>query len=62
MVGHLTLFEALRGGAFDRPNWNDSGDFGQNFSKQSNAPGLAQGGGGMGGFGIDRYIKSIAMV
>ena len=43
-VGDLTLLEALTGGAFD-----------QNFSKKSNAPGFARG--GMGGFGIDRYIS-----
>ena len=50
----MTLFEALTGGAFDRLNWQHSGEFDQNFSKKSNARGLAQG--GMGGFGIDRYI------
>ena len=51
----MTLFEALTGGAFDRLNWQHSGEFEQNFSKKSNAPGFAQG--GMGGFGIDWYIK-----
>ena len=51
-VGDLTLFEALTGGAFDRQNWQYSGEFDQNFSKKSNAPG------GMGGFGIDRYFNS----
>ena len=56
-VGVLTLFEALTGVAFDRLNWEHSGEFDQNFSKKSNAPGFARGGGGMGGFGIDRYIK-----
>ena len=55
-MGDLTLFEALTGGAFDRLNWRHSGEFDQNFSKKSNAPGFARGGGGMGGFGIDRYI------
>ena len=56
-MGDLTLFEALTGGAFDRLNWQYSGEFDQNFSKKSNAPGFARGGGGgMGGFGIDRYI------
>ena len=35
-------------------NWQHSGEFDQNFSKNSNAPGFARG--GMGGFGIDRYI------
>ena len=53
-MGDLTLFEALTGGAFDRLNWQHSREFDQNFSKKSNAPGFA--GGGMGGFGIDRYI------
>ena len=54
-MGDLTLFEALTGGAFDRLNWQHSGAFDQNFSKKSNAPGFARG--GMGGFGIDRYIR-----
>ena len=45
-VGHLTLFEALTGGAFDRQNWQHSGEFDQNFSKKSNARGFAQGGDG----------------
>ena len=51
-VGDLTLFEALTGGAFDRQH---SGEFDQNFSKKTNAPGFSRGG-GMGGFRIDRYI------
>ena len=51
----MTLFEALTGEAFDRLNWRHSGEFDQNFSKKSNAPGFARG--GMGGFGIDRYIS-----
>ena len=55
-MGDLTLFEALTGGAFDRLNWQHSGEFDQNFPKKSNARGFARGGGGMGGFGIDRYI------
>ena len=54
----MTLFEALTGGAFDRLNWQHSGEFDQDFSKKSNAPGFARGG-GMGGFGIDRYITFI---
>ena len=55
----MTLFEALTGGAFDRLNWQHSGEFDQNFSKKSNARGFARGdGGGMGGFGIDRYIRA----
>ena len=44
-MGDLTLFEALTGGAFDRLNWQHSGEFDQNFSKKSNAPGFARGGG-----------------
>ena len=51
---NLTLFEALTGGAFDRLNWQHSGEFDQNFSKKSNAR-------GMGGFGIDRYIKYVKL-
>ena len=51
----MTLSEALTGGVFDRPNWQHNGEFDQNFSKKSNAPGFARGG-GMGDFGIDRYI------
>ena len=51
----LTLFEALTGGAFDRLNRQHSGEFDQNFSKKSNALGFARR--GMGGFGIDRYIR-----
>ena len=43
-MGDLTLFEALPGGAFDRLNWQHSGEFDQNFSKKSNAPGFAGGG------------------
>ena len=61
-MGDLTLFEALTGGAFDRLNWQHSGAFDHNFSKKSNAPGFARGGGGgggMGGFGIDRYIRGL---
>ena len=44
-MGDLTLFEALTGGAFDRLNWQHSGEFDQNFSKKSNVPGFARGGG-----------------
>ena len=43
-MGDLTLFEALTGGAFDRLNWQHSGEVDQNFSKKSNAPGFARGG------------------
>ena len=51
----MTLFEALTGGAFDRLNWQHSGEFKQNFSKKSNAPRFARG--EMDGFGIDRHIS-----
>ena len=58
-INDLTLFQALTGGAF---NWQQSREYDRNFSKKSNAPGFAQGGGGgMGGFGIDRYIIGINM-
>ena len=53
----MTLFEALMGGAFDRLNWQYSGEVDQNFSKKSNAPGFAQGGEGWAVFRIDRYIS-----
>ena len=53
-VVDLTLFEALTGGAFDRENGNIAGNLTKRFQK-SNAPGFARG--GMGGFGIDRYIS-----
>ena len=59
-MGDLTLFKALTGGAFDRQNWQHSGEFDENFAKKSNARGLPGGGGGMGGFGIDRYITTNA--
>ena len=49
-MGDLTLFEALTGGAFDRLNWQHSGEFDQNFSKKSNARGFARRGGGHGRF------------
>ena len=51
----MTLFEALTGGAFDRLNWNIAGNLTKIFQK-SQMPGGLPGGGGMGGFGIDRYI------
>ena len=54
-MGDLALLEALTGGAFNRLNWQHSGEFDQNFSQKSNARGFARG--GMGGFGIDRYIS-----
>ena len=55
-VGDLTLFEALTGGAFDRQNGNTAGNLTKIFQK-SQMPGVCPEG-GMGGFGIDRYIKS----
>ena len=59
-AGDLTLFEALTGVAFDRLNWQHSGEFDQNLSKKSNARVFAPG--GMGGFGIDRYITQTLVV
>jgi len=56
-VGDLTIFKALTGGAFDRLKWKYGGEFDQKFSKKSSAPGFSQGG-GLGGFGIDRFITS----
>ena len=56
----MTLFEALTGGAIDHLNWQHSGEFDQNLSKKSNPRGFAWGGGGMGGFGIDRYINQLS--
>ena len=56
----MTLSEALTVGVFDRLNWQHSGEFDQNFSKKSNARGLARGG-GMGGFGIDWYIRPTSL-
>jgi len=44
-LGNLTLFEALRGGAIDRVNWQHSGEFYQNFSRKLNASGFTWGGG-----------------
>ena len=38
----MTLFEALTGGAFDRLNWQHSGEFDQKFSKKTNARGFAR--------------------
>ena len=48
------------GGAFDRLNWQHSGEYDHNFSQKSNAPGFARGG-GIGGIGNDRYINSNPM-
>ena len=53
----MTLVEALTGGAFDLLNWQHSGEFDQNFSKKVKWPGVCPR--GMGGFGIDRYIKTV---
>ena len=53
----LTLFEALTGGAFDRQNGNIAGNLTKIFQKSQMPRGLP--GGGMGGFGFDRYIRSV---
>ena len=45
-VGDLTLFGVPTGGAFDRLNWQHSGEFDPNFSKKSNAPWFSRGDGG----------------
>ena len=58
-MGDLTLFEALTGGAFDCQNWQHSGEFEQTFSKSQMPRGLP---GGMGGFGIDRYITATPVI
>ena len=54
-VVDLTLFEALTGEAFDVKTGNIAGNLTKIFQK-SQMPGGLPGGGGMGGFGIDRYI------
>ena len=54
-VGDLTLFEALTGGVFDVKTGNIAGNL-TNIFQKSQMPGGLPGGGGMGGFGIDRYI------
>ena len=59
-VGDLSLFKTLTGGAFDRLNWQHSGEFDQNFPEKSNALGFAWGG-GIDDFGIDRYISKILL-
>ena len=56
-VGDLTLFEALAGGAFDRLTGNIAGNLTKIFQKSRMPGGLP--GGGMGGFGINRYITLI---
>ena len=53
-MGDLTLFEALTGGAFDRLTGNIAGNLTKIFQKSQMPGGLP--GGGMGDFGIDRYI------
>ena len=55
-VVDLTLFEALTGGAFDRQNGNIAGNLTKIFQKRQMPRGLP---GGMGGFGIDRYISKV---
>ena len=56
-MGDLTLFEAQTGGAFDRLTGNIAGNLTKIFPKSQMPRGLP--GGGMGGFGIDRYINLI---
>ena len=56
-VVDLTLIEALTGGAFDRPNGHIAGNLTKIFQKSQMPRGLP--GGGMGGFGIDRYITGM---
>ena len=53
-VGDLTLFEALTGEVFDVKTGNIAGNLTKIFQKSQMPGGLP--GGGMGGFGIDRYI------
>ena len=60
-VVDLTLFEALTGGAFDRQNGNIAGNLTKIFQK-SQMPRSLPGGGGMGGFGIDRYIRNVCKI
>ena len=55
-VEDLTLFEGLTGGAFDLLTGNIAGNLTKIFQKSQMARGLP--GGGMGGFGIDRYITA----
>ena len=57
----MTLFEALTGGAFDRLPGNIAGNLTKIFLKSQMPRGLP-GGGGMGGFGIDRYIRTALYV
>ena len=51
----MTLLEALMGTAFDRLNWQYSGEFDQNFSIKSNAPRVSPG--GIGGFQLQIALK-----
>ena len=55
-VGDLTLLEALTGEVFDVKTGNIAGNLTKIFQKSQVPGGLP--GGGMGGFGIDRYITS----
>ena len=59
-VGDLILFEALTGGAFDRLNWQNSGNLTKTFQKSQMHRGLPWV--EMGGFGIDRYINTVRRV
>ena len=51
-MGDLTLFEALTGGAFDRPNWHIAGNLTKVFQKSQMPRGL-------GGFG--RFWKVLEL-
>ena len=59
-VGDLTFFESLTGGAFDRQNRQHSAEFDQNFSKKSNSPAFARGGGGWGVLELTGTLFSIS--
>ena len=52
----MTLFEALTGGAFDRLTGDIVGNLTKIFRKSQMPRGFP---GGMGGFGIDRYVRTI---
>ena len=58
-MGDLTLFEAQAGGAFDRLTSKIAGNLTKIFQKSHMPWGFPWGGGGMGGFGSDRYISCL---
>ena len=57
-MGDLTFFEAQTGGAFDRLNWQHSGEFDQNFSKKSKPRDLPGAGGGGGGWAVLEFTDT----